>query len=653
MEVLTSDRIYNKLEEIIGRAESSIWLSSAWLKSNLLEKLFSRISDSVNDFKVVLRASELQDLRITDEKVFELIKGKGGEIYLHPRLHAKFILVDRKYAVVGSANFTYSGLSELSKGNVEAAVYYDETDDPDEVKELERYFNQIVSSRETFRVDGSLVGFAMNPVKSRSFEFVALEEVQEQDYVEVRDGDRRLIGRIVELYSYDMDFFANPFTAGESAVFGPLDTFKLLFAKGEDSDWKKAAVLAYLNGNGAKLRLAVATVVGELKEGRLESSLSPVSVGSPVFRLPEEEVSSLLKKNFSGKDMVRPVRVGRLVGSSLPAYVDAEEVLSKHLLVLGTTGSGKSFFVKNFLSRLVRENPDVKVFILDPHGEYFQGLLDAGLEPGELRHVVVPDALLPLYPAEVGELLERLGYYLLDKRSSGGKQNLGLLNRFIKPSLSSGLRRKNLLRVLAHLKPPEKMKKDEEKAWLKTFLREVLPLAGTGQPMIFKEIESSLGPAERVVIFDFRQVSEASTRVNIAGLVMRELFDRARRDGKKRFLVLEEAHSFAPEKGFGDAPAGRDNLALVMARKIASEGRKFNLGLGVITQRPAQVSKFVLSQTNTQVMFRTINSSDLDAVSSFVEYAGEDIVSILPSLQTGMGVVCGMGAPFPLLVNVE
>jgi DNA helicase HerA-like ATPase len=52
-------------------------------------------------------------------------------------------------------------------------------------------------------------------------------------------------------------------------------------------------------------------------------------------------------------------------------------------------------------------------------------------------------------------------------------------------------------------------------------------------------------------------------------------------------------------------------------------------------------------------MFRTMNSSDLDAIMSYVEFTRKDIVELLPSFQTGTAVVSGLGAPFPLMVNVE
>ncbi|WP_457679923.1 helicase HerA domain-containing protein [Thermovibrio sp.] len=382
MEVLTSDEIYSKVEELVKGARESVRISSAWLRSSALGNLLGSIPDGVS-LEVILRASELQDLIITDPGVFELIKGKGGKVYLHGRLHAKFILVDDSRAVVGSANFTYAGLSQYESGNVEAGVYLDSSDDPKEVKELSDYFERIKG--DSILLDGSLVGFAMNPVKTRSFEFVALEEVKEQDYVKLKEGEREVLGRVVELYSYDMDFFANPFTAGESGVFAPVETFKTLFGKGDNPDWKKAATVAYLNDNGSRVKLAVAEVVGEIVEERgkrrLETPLSPLSAGSFVLRLNERELSDLLKLNFSGSSMELPVKVGKLTGSGSNAFLDFKEVSSKHLLILGTTGSGKSHFTKLFLSRVLERDKEVQLFILDPHGEYREGLEKFGVAP--------------------------------------------------------------------------------------------------------------------------------------------------------------------------------------------------------------------------------------------------------------------------------
>ena len=120
----------------------------------------------------------------------------------------------------------------------------------------------------------------------------------------------------------------------------------------------------------------------------------------------------------------------------------------------------------------------------------------------------------------------------------------------------------------------------------------------TNQGDILKSLKEGLKTKKPIVIFNQKEINDPLTRVCIAGLIMQELFRENKINKKERLLVLEEAHNFAPERVYGDISAGKDNLALVMTSKIASEGRKFNLGLITITQRPAQVSKYVLSQVN-------------------------------------------------------
>ena len=173
------------------------------------------------------------------------------------------------------------------------------------------------------------------------------------------------------------------------------------------------------------------------------------------------------------------------------------------------------------------------------------------------------------------------------------------------------------------------------------------------QVYIYRRLNQGLNSSKSIIIFDFSKITDPKTRVNLAGLIMQELFFKNRETRENRLLVLEEAHNFAPEGSYGDISSGKDNLALTMARKIASEGRKFNLGLLIVTQRPAQVSKYVLSQANTQAMFRTMNSADLVAIENYIEFAGKDLIELLPSLQTGIGVFSGLGIPFPVVVRVK
>jgi len=125
------------------------------------------------------------------------------------------------------------------------------------------------------------------------------------------------------------------------------------------------------------------------------------------------------------------------------------------------------------------------------------------------------------------------------------------------------------------------------------------------------------------------------------------------KDNCKRIIVLEEAHNFAPERGAIDLPTGRENIALQMTKRIALEGRKFGVGLIAITQRPANLSKYILSQMNTQAIFRLVTKNDLDAVSVF--FGGRDwgLLRLLPLLRPGTLYLSGLAVPFGMLLEIE
>lgn len=646
MELLTSDEILKRIEEVVKSARKSVKIASAWIKGRPFESILEFIRDRGVELEVILRASELNDLFITDEKVFRKIQEVGGKVYLCERLHAKFLIVDEEKVILGSANLTEAGLSDLSKGNIEVGVFYDNSEGV-VVGELLAYFESIKKDH-SHEFGKDLLGFTLNPVKSASFEFILVDDaVGEQSYVEVKLPDGVILGRVVSVYSYDTGFFANPFTSQESKVFAPIEDFKRIFAEGKDREWKKSATYAYLSDKRNRVRIATAQSIGMVRDGRLELIREPFDVGEAVYRASEKSLASLMRKTFSGRDMELPVEIGKLESSEVKVSIDGREVINKHMLIVGTTGSGKSYFTKLFLSGLVERSDSVQVVVFDPHGEYMRPLAER-LGEEIIEHVAFPDTLFPINYEDVEALLEGAGALtLLDKRLKEGKKNVSILSKAIKSSLSATqLSSKNLKDLIGSLSG------DEVKDVLK-FLEDIYgEEALLSQPNVVGMIKSSLSSGKRVVIYDFKRITDPLTRVNLAGIIMQEIFVENKCSCADRVVVLEEAHNFAPEKGYGDTSADKNNLSLLMARKIASEGRKFNLGLITITQRPAQVSKYVLSQMNTQVMFRTMNTHDIGAISTYVEHAGEDMISVLPSLPTGKCVVGGVGVPFPAVVSV-
>jgi hypothetical protein len=104
-------------------------------------------------------------------------------------------------------------------------------------------------------------------------------------------------------------------------------------------------------------------------------------------------------------------------------------------------------------------------------------------------------------------------------------------------------------------------------------------------------------------------------------------------------VVLEEAHIFLPE--------GRESPAHRTISKIAKEGRKYGIGLCVVTQRPIEIESSVLSQCGTMISLRLTNKSDRGKVESAMPDDLGAISRMLPALRTGEGIVVGEAMPIP------
>ncbi|MDY6765881.1 MAG: hypothetical protein SVW77_00785, partial [Candidatus Nanohaloarchaea archaeon] len=126
----------------------------------------------------------------------------------------------------------------------------------------------------------------------------------------------------------------------------------------------------------------------------------------------------------------------------------------------------------------------------------------------------------------------------------------------------------------------------------------------------------------------------------------KELFEKRKRGELEPFvMVMEEAHNFVPERNFGKA------VCSDILRTIASEGRKFGLGIGVVSQRPARVDKNVLSQCNTQFILRVTNPNDLNAISRSFEGVTSEVKEFITALPPGTGLL--LGKEYPVMTDVR
>jgi hypothetical protein len=111
------------------------------------------------------------------------------------------------------------------------------------------------------------------------------------------------------------------------------------------------------------------------------------------------------------------------------------------------------------------------------------------------------------------------------------------------------------------------------------------------------------------------------------------------------FVLIEEAHNYAP--------ANADVVTTQILKTILSEGRKFGVSVGLISQRPGKLDSDVLSQCMTQCIMRIVNPIDQARVAESVETVGRDLLQELPALSKGQVIVAGSAVNTPLLCRVR
>ncbi|MCZ7395379.1 MAG: ATP-binding protein [Candidatus Methanoperedens sp.] len=395
--------------------------------------------------------------------------------------------------------------------------------------------------------------------------------------------------------------------------------------------------------------IADATVIGVRdKEGILRIPKSPFSPGDKVFKADE-----LLIKQTLGL-MRGDVYIGLLEGQDVHVNLDANNLVQKHCSILAKTGAGKSYTGGVILEELLDKN--VPLLIIDPHGEY------ATLKfPNEdkstsfERYGITPKgyaAQITVY-TPANKLLNPAADMLF--RLNG--INLGI-KEFVQ--FFSEDRSQNETGIL--FEAVSKLKAEKEKYTIDDIIFEVGQNKSKVKWNVINKLEAlretgilsdkatsinELVQEGRASIIDMRGVNP-DLQAMIVSKLCTDIFE-ARKLAviPPCMLVLEEAHNFCPEKGF------ERTVSTDILRTIASEGRKFGLGLMVISQRPARVDKNVLSQCNTQIIMKVTNPNDLKAISKGLEGISSDVEEDIKRLSPGVAMIVSTYIERPILVDIR
>jgi DNA helicase HerA-like ATPase len=159
-----------------------------------------------------------------------------------------------------------------------------------------------------------------------------------------------------------------------------------------------------------------------------------------------------------------------------------------------------------------------------------------------------------------------------------------------------------------------------------------------------------LGNEKPITILDLSGVPSEITS-SISGTLLKIVYDalfwgqNLSIGGKQQplLIVLEEAHTYLK--------AGEDSVSSRTVQTIAKEGRKYGVGLVLVTQRPSELDETVLSQCGTMIALRMNNSKDRGHIKSAIQDELQTMVDLLPSLRTGEGIISGEGVRIPSRVK--
>ncbi len=435
--------------------------------------------------------------------------------------------------------------------------------------------------------------------------------------------------------------------------------------------------------------LARAVIVGAWNGRRVESVSRPPKLFTYVYLPLSEDLEQILKVRADGVY----ANIGHVKNyPDLSAYLDLSKLITHHCAILAATGSGKSWLA-GVIAEEICLRTRVPVVIFDPHSEYSAMQVrsdkigvDLSQEERELADRICSSVEIyvpgKVSTSSVDEHFEkrygvrrRYTRFGLSIRSMPFGVLLKLLDYYY--GLSEAQRRV-LEECWQYINPytsNEVADIDEVIEEIYRYGRQVVPRGRAGDVVIeslaaklrmlfenrpffiLKYGEHYGGEPIRLLsvkdvisrpgikVFDLSGLDLVDQQA-LMTIVLDEILGLAtRRAAGPVFVIIEEAHNFAPSRG--------DAISLPSILKIAREGRKFGVGLCIVSQRPSRVHPDVLSQCMTQIFKRIINPADLKYVREVVESATAESMWEIRLLNENEALVTGLAVPIALPVVVR
>ena len=375
-------------------------------------------------------------------------------------------------------------------------------------------------------------------------------------------------------------------------------------------------------------------VLGDVDNKKIPRA--PPKPGTEVYGADEE----VLKKIFSNGH----IEIGKLISKDVPVKLDANKLCSRHLAILAITGMGKSNTVAVLLSELNKLN--ATVLVCDVHGEY--KYIQSNDSNNKLRtHIVKPK--INIYNISSGSLADLAGVdaQATKQRPYIRKAIKNVKNRYKESDFNSA--EDYINEVIIELESFAEINKKD---------------ADSIQTAIFR-LEDMLQFKKHLIALHYNPIDEIrENHINILSLessdendmdiivsyfskeILRDRKDSLRNGAPKPiFIIFEEAHLIVPQN--------RNTKSKLYISRIAREGRKFGVGICLVSQRPKTLDQESLSQCNNLIISKLIEPSDQSHVQHASENLSEDLLKQLPGLNVGEAVIIGPALKIPAIVKIN
>lgn len=387
-----------------------------------------------------------------------------------------------------------------------------------------------------------------------------------------------------------------------------------------------------------KVKIGILGFLDKLQKGQMILPAIPPLPGTSILEATQKDLGVIF-----GPKTEEWIRIGSLLrNSSIEAKININKIVSRHLAILAMTGMGKSNLVSLVARHVASLNGTLIIF--DYHNDY------ENLDVPKMNYMLakINPRLLPADKlAEVIELRENADKQqraLRESFTEAVKQSKDFWQALEESASSFGRTAKGYAdsasRVLDKI--------DDAKHRFSDILD-----PDCGDPVdLIKE--------GRVNILNISELSERQANAGLAYYLQELLqhrkdsvWERKGKSSNKRvnkflapiFVIIEEAHVFIPK--------GEHTDTKYWASKVAREGRKFGIGLCVVSQRPRNIDPNVLSQMGSLAIMKIVQDDDQQQIASAAESLSKDLLSQLSSLNIGDAVLIGQWVNLPSIVHVD